>query len=93
MSRGGDPTLGGKVRQPCADLWRTHLGGVALAVKEDEIADPRDICLFGADTVVARAQQEANPVEELRHGERVSERCQGGSGIPMWVERVIQQSS
>src|SRR3989304_3579146 len=47
-------------------LSRSHLGGMALAVKQDVPADPPDVRLFRATAVVARAYGVAHPVEESR---------------------------
>jgi hypothetical protein len=47
--------LDGQGAEEPRDLGRTHLGGMALAVKEDVPADPADGGLLGAATAVAKA--------------------------------------
>ena len=50
------------------DLGRAHLGGMALAVEEDEAPDPGDVGLLGAAAVVACAQGLAHAVEQTGLG-------------------------
>ncbi len=51
--RGGrDSPLVGQVRDVLTDLVGAHLGGVALAVEEDEALDMGDVCLLGADALM-----------------------------------------
>lgn len=55
------------MREPGADVRGVQLAGVALLVEENEVAGPGDVSLLGANAVVARAQREAELVEELGH--------------------------
>ena len=56
--------LHGKRRQEGRDLSGAHLGGVPLAVEEDESPDPVDVGLLGSPTVVPGADGLADPVEK-----------------------------
>jgi len=58
--------LDGQVAQELRDLDRAHLRGMAFAVEEDVAADPGDIGLLGAPTVVPGPDGFSDPVEESR---------------------------
>ena len=54
------------MREECFDLWRAHVGRVALAVVEDEALDPVHVGLLGAVAVVLDAQSIAHAIEQPR---------------------------
>jgi len=56
----------GERRQELRHLSRSHLGGMALAVKQNVPADPREVRFFRATAVVACAYGVAHTVEESR---------------------------
>jgi hypothetical protein len=64
LSRRGNVALNGQEAQELRDLGRPHLGGMALAMEEDESADPGDVGLLGAPASVARAERVADAVEQ-----------------------------
>ena len=47
-----------------ADLVGAHLGGVALAVEEDEALDPVDLGALGADAIMLEPQAVTDLLEE-----------------------------
>ena len=49
------------------DLGLAQLGGVALAMEEDELLDPEDVGILGSNRVVVCAEGVADLVEESRH--------------------------
>ena len=61
---GRDFVLDGQRRQEGRDLAGAHLGGVPLAVEEDEPPDPVDVRLLGPPAVVPRADGLPNPIEK-----------------------------
>ena len=48
------------------DLWRAHLGGMALVVEEDVAPDPGDVRLLGPTAHVPGAEGLAEAVEKAR---------------------------
>jgi len=50
--------------QELSNFGSAHLGGVALAVKQDVAANPGDVRLFGSAAAVSSAQRLADPVEK-----------------------------
>src|SRR5262249_57636561 len=46
------------------DFWRPHLGGMALAVKQDVPADPSDVGLLGAAAAVAQPIGLAHAIQQ-----------------------------
>lgn len=79
LGGGGDVALNGEVCEEAPDVIGAEVARVAQVVEVDVAADPADVGLFGAVTVVAGAQGGAEGVEEggAGHG-----RCGNGSG---WV--------
>jgi hypothetical protein len=63
---GGDLALDGQGAEEARDLGSAHLGGMALAVKEDVAADPPDVRLLGAATAVAQADGFPYALEQPR---------------------------
>ena len=61
-----DLAVVGQVRKKVAHVGPGHGFRVALAVKQDEPANPCDVGLFGARAVVTRAQVGAHAVEQTR---------------------------
>ena len=47
------------------DFRRTHFGGMAFAMKEDEATHPLEVRLLGAVGVVASAQSLAHALEKV----------------------------
>jgi len=76
LGGGGDASLDGEGAQEPRDLGRAQLDGMALAVEEDEPADPGNVGLLGPAAVMTGAQGLANAVEQTGLG-RV-----GGRGFP-----------
>ena len=66
-----DLGLAGKVGEKAADVGLGHGFRMALAVKQDEPANPRDVCLFGTRAVVPGAQPGAHAVEQARRPGRI----------------------
>ena len=64
LGGGRDLVLHGQRRQEGRDLSGAHLGGVPLAVEEDEPPDPVDVRLLGPPAVVPRADGLPNPIEK-----------------------------
>jgi hypothetical protein len=64
LSGRGDPSVHGEGTEEAGDFGRPHLGGVALVVEEDVAADPRDVGLLGATTVMSGAAGGADPIEQ-----------------------------
>ncbi len=64
LGRGAHLALDGEPAQVLGDLGATHLGGVTLAVVQDEAPDPADVGLLGAVAVVACAQHAPDLVEQ-----------------------------
>jgi hypothetical protein len=62
----GHVVLHGQRTQKLRDLGPAHLRRMALAVEEDEAADPGDIGLLGAAAAVARPEGGADLVEQPR---------------------------
>ena len=58
--------LAGEVTEEGGELLPTHVARMALAVKEDEPADPLDIRLLGTNAVVANAYELADLIQEPR---------------------------
>jgi hypothetical protein len=52
------------------ELGRAHVGGVALAVEKNVAADPRDVGVLGPPAVVAKAEGEANSIQQAGLGRR-----------------------
>ncbi len=65
LGGGRDAAVRRERGQERVDLRLAHRVGVALAVEEDEPLHPRDVGLFGAEAVVARAERGTHAVEEL----------------------------
>jgi len=80
LRRRRDVTLGGEPAQERRHLRRTHLARVALAVEEDEPADPVPVRLLGAPTVMQRTHHFPKPLaqpfcptvrRQIRFGRRI----------------------
>src|SRR5262245_866562 len=59
-------SLDGERAEKLRDLRRPHLGGMALAVKQDVAADPRDVGFLGAATAVAQSVRLTHAIQEPR---------------------------
>jgi hypothetical protein len=70
-----------QMREERRDLDGTHVVGMALAVKEDESADPADVRLFGPPAVVSGPQFDTHAIEEFRGGLT----CGVAHGRLLWV--------
>jgi hypothetical protein len=46
-----------------------ELSWVSLIAEKDVLFDPADVALFGAKAIVAKANDDADLIEEFRHGE------------------------
>ncbi len=68
LRRCRDASLDGQGRQETCDLCRPHVRGMALAVKEDVAANPRDIRLLGATAIVPGSNRIAHTIEKPRFG-------------------------
>ena len=55
----------GEVGQECGDVSSAELGGVALAVVEDESASPVNVGLFGSTAEVPKPACLADLIEEF----------------------------
>ena len=66
LGGGADVPVRGEVAEVARDLRGAEAVGVALAVEEDEAADPGDVGLLGARAEVARVQNAADAVEQPR---------------------------
>lgn len=78
LGRGSDGFLGNQEGNEIVDLGNTHLARVTFVVKEDVLAHPGDISLFGAKGIVAIAKSFAVLIEKLFSGLRcIGRRCQG----------------
>ena len=77
LRRGGDVRPHGQVGEELPDLFRPHLGGVALAVEEDEAFNPVRVSLLGAEAQVAQAGGRAHASQELglTHGREGHKVC------------------
>src|SRR3989454_1821467 len=64
----GDLPLDGEGAQEARDFGRPHVGGVARVVEEDVAADPRDVGLLGAATVMSGADGYPDAVEQSQFG-------------------------
>jgi len=64
LGGGRDLVVDGERCQEGADFGGAHLGGVALAVKEDVTLNPMDVRLLGAPAIVAGADGIAHAVEK-----------------------------
>ena len=64
LGRGSDLVLHGERGQESRDLGGPHLGGVPLALEEDEPPDPVDVGFLGPAAVVPGTDGLANPIEE-----------------------------
>jgi hypothetical protein len=94
LTRGGDTAVCSEVREELADLGRTHLGGVALAVEEYEALDPVDVGALGADAIMLEPQAPPNLLKQRRsfcHGVlRVLRTVLGG--MPSIMRRGVGKS-
>jgi hypothetical protein len=55
---------GGRERcEECRHVGRTKLGGMLLAMEQDEPANPMDVSLFGSPAVVPRTNLAAHPIK------------------------------
>jgi len=68
LGGGRDLVLHGQRHQEARNLAGAHLGGVPLAVEEDEPPDPVDVGFLGPPTVVPGADGLPDPVEEAGPG-------------------------
>jgi hypothetical protein len=66
LGGGGDIRLDSQRAEERGDLEGPHLGGMALAVEQDVAANPRDVSLFGAATVMSGPDGLAHAVEQPR---------------------------
>ncbi len=72
LGGGGDVLVDGEMAEEGFDVRSAEITGVLAAVKGDEALDSGDVCVFGADRVLAGADQAANVMKEfwgvLGHG-------------------------
>src|SRR6266571_1305628 len=64
LGRGADPALRGEAGEKIADLTFSHVGGVSLAVVQDESSDPSDVRLFGPGAEVPAAELLTDSIEK-----------------------------
>jgi hypothetical protein len=66
LSGARDLPLDRQRREEARHLGRSHLGGMALTMEQDESADPADVGLLGAAAHVASADGPADAIQETR---------------------------
>ena len=64
----GNPAVDRKVGQETLDFGGSHLPGVALAVEEDEAANPLDVGILRADAVVLEPDAVSHLIQEAGLG-------------------------
>src|SRR5215472_18475292 len=88
----------GEMRQELVDFRGAPLGGVADLVEENVARDPMSVSLLGASAVVARADGDADAVEEFwrmawhgvrRRGARPGDRSRSASGWVFGCDRMV----
>ena len=67
LGGGGDVAVARQVLEKASDLLSAHLSWVTKGVKDDELADPGDVCSLGAVAVVADAHEVSGLVEKFWH--------------------------
>ena len=70
LRRGGDAPPHREVREERHHLEASHRFGMALAVEQDEAADPVDVGVFGAAAQMAQARRRSDAVQKPRRRSR-----------------------
>jgi hypothetical protein len=93
LGGGGDLSVHGQRAEELRHLGAAHPEGMALVVKEDVPAGPRDVGLLGAPTVVAGAHRRTHAVEQagLRRPGRPRLACDQRVGTP--ISRLVDNRS
>jgi hypothetical protein len=77
LRRRTHPASHGKIGQEGLHLGAAHVGGMALAMKQDIAFNPRHVCRFSALREIAQPQASPDPVKQTRRI-RQQERRRGG---------------
>src|SRR3989442_12726069 len=77
LCRGTDASIHREPAEKRADFRRAHFRGMPLPVKEDVSPNPVDVGAFGSTTVMFRADDMSNTIEQLRRTSRRN--CAGRS--------------
>src|SRR5437899_12181595 len=70
LCRGTDASIHREPAEKRADFRRAHFRGMPLPVKEDVSPNPFDVGAFGSTTVMFRADETSNTIEQLRRTTR-----------------------